>query len=156
MAGHGIFITVMLSAAANGFSNVELEPFEVLFSLLPASWTVDGFLKSQLFAIAVLFCSHLVSFYREFICTGEYNITVASDYMIHPYRRIDVMHITIIPGFFTMFFSGLRGAAVIIIWAGMKVITDLLMNISDEARRKRLKEEKEKPVPAESARRVKK
>lgn len=135
MAGHGVFIVVMLALATSGFDNPDFNPVSILYTFLPASWTMNEFFRSELFAVIVLFFNHLFSFYMNFIRTGEYNVTQPEDYMMQPYKRIIVMHITILLGFFTVFFSGLHGAGVIIVWVAMKVIADLKINMSEETKR---------------------
>lgn len=139
MAGHAVFIVVMLAIAASGFNSPDINPLGILYSFLPSQWTWRGFIESELFALAVLFVNHLAAFYMNFIQTAEYNTTQPEDYMMQPYKRIVVMHLTILLGFVTVFISGLRGAGVIIIWVGMKVIADLKMNMKEAQARENRK-----------------
>lgn len=135
MLVHGVFIAVMYmvvtagSLSGSGESGFEL--MRVIQIFFPAEWTLRGFMESELSAVAALFINHLVSFYMNFIRTKEYNHTTPPDYMVRPYKRIVVMHITIILGFFTIVLSGLKGAGVIIIWVTLKVLADLKMNMGD-------------------------
>ncbi len=135
MLVHGVFITVMYmvvtagSLSGSGDSGFEL--FRIIQIFFPAEWTFRGFMGSELSAVAALFINHLISFYMNFIRIKEYNYTTPPDYMVRPYKRIIVMHITIILGFFTIFLSGLKGAGVIIIWVTLKVIADLKMDMGD-------------------------
>ena len=144
---HGVFIAVMYmifttgSPSGSGESGFEL--FTVIKIFFPAEWTFRGFLESRLSAVAALFINHLVSFYINFIRTREYNYTTPMDYMARPYKRIIVMHITIILGFFTIFISGLRGAGVVIIWVALKVLADLKMNMGDIAAQQKKRAEAE-------------
>ncbi len=71
---------------------------------------VHGFLifaffqQSQLHFIALLpgilslFVSHGISYYVNFIETGEYQCTAPPDFFLHPYLRIIVLHLTIVLG----------------------------------------------------------
>ena len=137
MLVHGVFIAVMYmivttgSLSASGESEFEL--LTVIKIFFPAEWSIRGFLESELSAVAALFINHLAAFYMNFIRTGDYNYTTPPDYMLRPYKRIIVMHITILMGFFTIFISGLRGAGVVIIWVVLKVLADLKMNMGDMA-----------------------
>ena len=132
---HGIFIAVMYiiittgSPAGSGEPGIEF--FGVIRSFIPQEWTFRGVMGSELSAVTALFINHLVSFYMNFIRTKEYNNTTPPDYMVRPYKRIVIMHMTIILGFFTIFLSGLKGEGVVIIWVTLKVLADLKMNLGD-------------------------
>lgn len=135
MLVHGVFIAVMyMAVTAGSLSGSGDSGFELvrLFRLFyPPEWTLKGVLGSELSAVAALFINHLISFYMNFIRTREYNNTTPQDYFIRPYKRIVVMHVTIILGFFTIVLSGMRGAGVIIVWVTLKVLADLKMNIGE-------------------------
>lgn len=102
------------------------------FSAIPFLFHREGHaLNSELSAVLALFVSHLISFYMYFIRNGEYNHTNALDYMMKPYKRIIVMHMTIIFGAFALFASGFKSAVFIIIWIGLKVIFDVKMHFRE-------------------------
>lgn len=133
---HGIFIIVFMfmsltqSITTSGINNSPEISF-ILEGLFPEINTVTDFLESEYAAVAALFISHLVSFYLYFIKTGEYNYTQASTYMMRPYKRIIIMHMTIIFGAFALFISGFKSAVFIIIWIGLKILSDLKIHITE-------------------------
>ena len=51
--------------------------------------------------------------------------------MMRPYKRIVIMHMTIIFGAFALFISGFKSAVFIIIWIGLKIFFDLKIHVSD-------------------------
>jgi hypothetical protein len=76
--GHGIFIFVFFGRGLPAFS-----------SLLPA--------------VLCLFASHGISYAYNFIRNQEYERVAFQDLFIQPYKRIIIMHITIIVGAFIAF-----------------------------------------------------
>jgi len=88
MAGHGIF----LYAIAYEFLNKQIHPLD----LLSITWI----------ALATLFISHSYSFVANYLIKGERKIEKGSDPIIEPYRRIFVMHLTLIFGMFPVILLG--------------------------------------------------
>jgi len=134
MLVHGIFIFVFMLLSLS----MEIErnggafdPFSAVNFLLPGSMTVIDFLESEFSAVIALFLSHLISFYLYFIKSGEYNHTNAETYMMHPYKRIIIMQMTIIFGAFALFVSGFKSAVFIIVWIGVKILFDLKIHVSE-------------------------
>jgi len=131
---HGVFIIIfmMISLSIDGSgSSAEIDPFSVLSVLFPENMTAVDLFESEFSAIAALFITHLISFYMYFIKTGEYNYTEADTYMARPYKRIIIMHLTILFGAFTLFLTGFKSIVFIIIWIGLKVFSDLRLHISE-------------------------
>lgn len=134
MLVHGIFIIVFmfLSLTQNAKTSAEAADYlSVFINFFPQSAAPVDILESELSAVIALFISHLVSFYLYFIRTGEYNYTGADTYMMRPYKRIIVMHLTIIFGAFALFISGFKSAVFIIIWIGFKILFDLKMHAGE-------------------------
>lgn len=141
---HCIFLLLFMSMAevtGSPGSSFTIDPFSIAESFIPERLTLFDFVNSEISAISALLISHISSFYTYFIKTGEYNSTEASDYMMRPYKRIIIMQVTIIFGAFALFISGFKSAVFVIIWIGLKIITDLKMHIS----------EIKKPVKTESS-----
>ncbi|PKL19048.1 MAG: hypothetical protein CVV49_02895 [Spirochaetae bacterium HGW-Spirochaetae-5] len=131
---HGAFILLfmIISSSADIVDPDALNnPFAAISLLFPWDMTPVEFLESEFAAIAALFISHLVSFYLNFIKTGEFNYTTADNYMLRPYKRIIVMHLTIIFGAFALFISGFKSVVFVIIWIGLKILSDLKMQVSE-------------------------
>jgi len=131
---HGAFILLFLviSSSAGPVDPGALNnPFAAINLLFPWDMSPLEFIESEFSAITALFISHLVSFYLYFLKTGEYNYTEADNYMIKPYKRIIVMHLTIIFGAFALFITGFKSVVFIIIWIGLKILADLKMQISE-------------------------
>ena len=134
MLVHGIFIFVfmILTITMNIKGGSEASnAIAVLSSFIPESMSHADLLESEFSAVTVLFISHLVSFYMYFIKTGEYNYTKADTYMMRPYKRIVVMHLTIIFGAFALFITGFKSSVFIIVWIGIKILFDLKIHVSD-------------------------
>lgn len=131
---HGVFIVIfMLIAISEDLSGSETMDALLIADeiLAPGEMTAIEFLESEFAAVAALFISHLVSFYLYFLKTGEYNYTIADNYMTKPYKRIIVMHFTIILGAVALFISGFKSVIFIIIWIGLKILLDLKMQINE-------------------------
>lgn len=80
-------LTAVVSIFANGRLTTDL--FGALPTLTdPVFWWVVSF----------IFCSHLYSFFANFIGQGEFRRTGVAALMQRPYGRIMVMHITVILG----------------------------------------------------------
>jgi hypothetical protein len=131
---HGIFLVVFmilsLSMSIEGGGG-DIDPFSFISSIYPGEMTAAELLESEFSAVIALFLSHLVSFYLYFIKPGEYNHTTADVYMMRPYKRIFIMHLTIIFGAFALFISGFKSAVFIIIWIGLKILFDLKIHVSE-------------------------
>jgi len=128
---HGIFLLVFMiffSPVNIKNSGGNFDPF----STIPVLFHREGnVLKSELSAVIALFISHLISFYMHFIKTGEFNHTKSGDYMMRPYKRIIVMHLTIIFGAMALFATGFKSAIFIIVWIGLKIFFDLKMHFRE-------------------------
>jgi len=91
-AGHGLFVTAIFSqetiGASGGFGVFEIFKFIHQNNLY--------------LAMAALFVSHGYSFIINYLGKGEYQKANVQTLMIQPYRRVIVLHITIIFGGFLM------------------------------------------------------
>lgn len=131
---HGVFLVVfmMLSLSmSTGGGGGDIDPFSFVNYIYPGNMTAVEFLESEFSAVIALFLSHLIAFYLYFIKPGEYNHTTADVYMMRPYKRIIIMHLTIIFGAFALFISGFKSAVFIIIWIGLKILFDLKIHVSE-------------------------
>ncbi len=134
MLVHGIFIVIFmfLSLAKNAKSAGGSTAFLSAFSgFIPKNFTPTDILESEFSAIIALILSHFVSFYLYFIRTREYNYIKPENYMMRPYKRIVVMHLTIIFGAITLFISGFRSAVFIFVWIGFKILFDLKIHAGE-------------------------
>jgi len=134
MLVHGIFIFAFMVLSLTMESKRGGRPFDAytfLSLFLPGRMSLAELFESEYSAITALFISHAVSFFMYFIKTGEYNYTRADTYMMRPYRRIFIMHMTIIFGAFALWFSGFRSAVFIIVWIGVKILFDLKIHVSE-------------------------
>jgi hypothetical protein len=73
---------------------------------------------------AALFFSHAVSFALNFIGRGEYRGETVSALMMAPYRRVVVLHMTLIFGAWIVMLAQTPAPAVAVL-IGLKIITDL-------------------------------
>ncbi len=98
--GHGVFVFSM-------FGKPDTNPFILIFTLL------------------FLFTSHYISYQKNFINNGEYLKVSFNQLFLQPYKRVVVMHITIIAaGFFIQSQGNSRPAILILV--GLKTIIDLI------------------------------
>lgn len=92
--------------------------------------TVTGDLVALAPALAALFVSHGISFWRNFMGRREFEGRAVAKQMGEPYARIIVMHITIIfGGFMTMIFSDALPALLLMI--ALKVGVDLYAHLKE-------------------------
>jgi hypothetical protein len=135
---HGIFLTVLyfiftdISLIDKVFNDFDLSP--LFGGFIPEDSTLSGFIESELFPIAALIGYHLFYFFSSFICTGDYDKNIAQDYMMRPYKRIVIMQMTIMLGAFTLFLTGFRSIAFIIIWIAFKIAADLKLTAGEMRR----------------------
>jgi hypothetical protein len=79
-AAHG----AVLYAIAREFLNMQIQPLELLYM--------------GRYVVAALFLSHGYSFVVNYLIKGERNQTKGNDPMFEPYKRVIVMHLTLIFG----------------------------------------------------------
>ena len=89
MAAHFMFIYGLFIRGGESLAN-EPGAYEALLQIFGPLWP----------ALAALFVSHGVSFLLNFVGAREYATTTLSDLTTAPYKRIMIMHITIILGGF--------------------------------------------------------
>jgi hypothetical protein len=128
---HGLFLFffMVLSLSIN-IQNSEsgLVPYSAIDQMFDREGNI---FQTELSAVIALFISHLASFYIYFVRTGDYNHTEPMDYMMRPYKRIIIMHLTIIFGALALYATGFKSAVFIIIWIGLKVFFDLKMHFRE-------------------------
>lgn len=103
--GHGVFVFAIFAK--------DLPPFG---SLLPA--------------FLLLFASHGVSFGRNFIGKGEFRRTSFTTLFTQPYKRVVIMHLTVILG------AGAAGALqepvmALVVLIALKTVTDVFAHIGE-------------------------
>jgi len=86
MLGHGFFLLFL-------FAHVPESVFESPATILP--YVIDLVLKLKI-AIFSLFISHGISFAKNFFFNSEGKNNRESDFFLNPYKRIIIMHITIV------------------------------------------------------------
>ncbi len=102
---HGIFVVVLF-----GKGEVSTESGEF--------WSVLSTVLSQpgmVVAAIGLFASHLVSYFLNFLNNGEYQRTTVNNLMSAPYKRVVILHITILFGGFLVMSTGEHIAALILL-----------------------------------------
>lgn len=124
---HGVFVLTMPLFAGMRASVGEVTPLfpeEGQFvdgvyvgpSFEPGPDMTSGFeFGSVVFAVIALAISHGLSFWFNYLGRGEYRRTSASAQMFAPYRRLVVLHITIIVGGMAIALTGAPAAALAIL-----------------------------------------
>lgn len=116
MIGHLLFIYALMLDGGNASLTTVLSDFTVL---LPA--------------FVALFISHTISFLTNFISREEWHGIEVSKQMVAPYKRIIVMHITLIfGGFLTMAFENPLPALLLMIV--LKIVVDAKAHIKEHSR----------------------
>lgn len=120
---HGIFVLTLPTFLPFGSGAEGLDP------------TVDSALASPNFVSIVvagigLFISHGVSYLLNFIRGGEYRRVSATDLMGAPYRRVVILHLTIIFGAFAVAMTGSQLLPLLILIA-LKTSVDLAFHLRE-------------------------
>ncbi len=123
MAVHGIFLGVFLS----GFQDAAGDPFSFSFvrEILPHTTDPMTITKSGFMAVIGLFISHLFSFILNFLMNKRKYETSLPGQMIRPYKRIVIMHLTIILGAFIFLGLGRNSIFIAILWIFIKICADI-------------------------------
>jgi hypothetical protein len=110
---HGIFVlTLPVFLTLGSGTTLELDPGAILLAAI---------------ALAI---SHGLSFLWNFLRGGEYRRVTAAGLMFAPYRRLIVLHLTIIFGAMAVLFTG-APAAVVAILVGIKTLLDLGLHLAE-------------------------
>lgn len=112
MFGH-LFFIFFISIINNPIGIINFDPAVILDTVI-----------NILIALVALFISHGISFFKNFIGNGEYKKLSATKLMISPYKRIIVMHVTILLGGFLIMFTGIPHM-MLILFIVLKTIVDL-------------------------------
>jgi hypothetical protein len=114
--GHGTFIFAIFSDESFGNSDI---------------WTLDELLATPLLiAIGALLLSHLYSFVINYLGSGEFRRTNPMSLMMAPYKRILVLHLTIIAGGGLTLFMG-SPFWLLVLLIGLKVLMDVRAHLQE-------------------------
>jgi hypothetical protein len=114
MTGHAIFISVLFLSPDGDLVTAGSSFFGSLFSP-----------DEYLFALIVIFISHLYYFIAYFIRQKWYLNNEPQNFMMRPYARVFIMQFTIIFGAFIMMAVGWHTGP-IIVWVAAKTVVDLV------------------------------
>lgn len=122
-AGHGVFVIAIFG---QGLIEKTGPNPQLLLSII-SNHNLD-------IALLALFISHGFSFYVNYIRKGEYRTMSLQDLMMRPYKRIVVLHITLIAGGFLVMIlrSPLYGLLLFIL---LKTSVDLMAHHREHRRR---------------------
>ncbi len=130
MFGHLVFLLAFRELAALGIQLAPGLSFSGTLSITPY------FEKGFLIAVLSLFVSHGISFFSNYIGKKEYLSISTAQQMMRPYRRIVVMHITILIGVFASIFFGSSTGFLLVFWT-MKVLVDVSSHIKERGWREK-------------------
>jgi hypothetical protein len=142
MTGHLIFLCVFFVMAAGGGDGGPLAELLSVLVYTPSGEAYDGFMSafadsifrfeslidffdSESFAFSALLISNAVTFFLYFIGKGGYITSKTLDFFMRPYKRIVVMHITIIAGGFILMLIDGRNIWFVAVWLILKILADL-------------------------------
>ena len=118
MAGHAIFIFGFFRPDA--FSGGSFVSLDILREQVLLVWPMLG----------VLLVSHGYSFFKNYLGNKEYKGTDIGEQMFAPYKRIIIMHVTIIfGGFLTMLFQAPILSLVLLV--ALKTIADFIAHTKE-------------------------
>lgn len=124
---HGVFVFALPQFMGAGPA-LQPGPFD------PSTFdepTVDGPDRSSVaLAAVVLLISHGVSYYLNFIRGGEYRRATVTGLMGQPYKRVVVLHLTILFGAFGIVFTGAPVVALLILIA-VKTAIDVGVHLAE-------------------------
>ena len=132
----GVFFSIFFAFHFGGFMFVHLififalfgpKPMN-LFHLSPAAF-LDG---ATMVAFFLLVISHGVSFLANFVGRNEYQRTTLPNLMMSPYKRIVIMHLTIIFGGFVTMILGAPPAALVLMVV-LKIAVDLGAHVKERS-----------------------
>jgi Family of unknown function (DUF6498) len=115
MAGHGI----ILYTIAVEFLKMNVHPLE----LLRATWII----------LAILFISHGYSFVTNYLMKGEKDRERGKEFMIDPYKRIFVMHFTLVCGMGPVIFLK-QPVYLLVTFIVLKTSLDLWAHLKERSR----------------------
>ena len=114
-AAHG----AVLYAISREFLNMQIEPLELLYM--------------GRYVVAALFLSHGYSFVVNYLIKGERKQTKGNDPMFEPYRRVIVMHLTLIFGAGCIIILG-QPFFMLLILVVLKTAVDLYAHLKERRR----------------------
>jgi hypothetical protein len=114
-AAHG----AMLYAIFHEFLNLQIQPLELLYM--------------GRYVVTALFISHGYSFVVNYLIKGERYQTKGNDPMFEPYRRVIVMHLTLVFGTGFIIFLG-QPFFMLLILVVLKIVVDLYAHLKERRR----------------------
>lgn len=132
---HGFLIITIISGVFGHIdmpsSSAVISQMEALLTLMfekTSSVDISRFI-TEFITIAALCISHGISFFIYFVKEKKFFTTWPFDYMVKPYQRIIVMHITGVFGVFLLVLTNWKATGIIVLWVIIKVITDLRVHV---------------------------
>jgi hypothetical protein len=130
---HGIFVMTLPLFATIG-SSVELEPIGMPVPPMGVDGTGTASAGPNLAGVAIagifLFISHGLSYLFNYLGRGEYLRTTAGDLMFAPYKRLVILHLTIIFGGLAVATTG-AGLLPLVILVALKTAMDLGFHVRE-------------------------
>jgi hypothetical protein len=133
---HGVFVLTLPLFAGLG-SGFDAGPFDPSMPLVPGDgpqldYAVSGGPNVAVVAIAGvgLFISHGLSYLFNFLGRGEDRRMTAGELMFAPYRRLIVLHVTIVVGGLVISMTG-APVLVLVILVGLKTLMDLGFHVRE-------------------------
>ncbi|MEW6171139.1 MAG: DUF6498-containing protein [Candidatus Omnitrophota bacterium] len=103
----------------------------VIFARQKPIFSYKFFMDNYYFAILLLFISHGISYYVNFIGKEEYKKISVSEQMQKPYSRIIAMHLTILLSAFLVMAFGKQTIISLFILIAIKIAMDLRAHIKE-------------------------
>jgi hypothetical protein len=131
LTGYKVFIAGFFCVHFGGFM---LGHGAFLFLLFADMAPSAGFNFSGFFlAVLGLLISHGISFYRNYMQAGEYQLLTPQSLMGQPYKRVIIMHLVVIVGAFATTFIGNFEMVALALLVLLKTIVDLFSHWREHA-----------------------
>ena len=137
-AGHFVFLLVfsMINSGAENELQLAWDNFLHAFSPLGIA-SSKQLLFSPFFAVLLLFSSHLLSFIINFLKPAKFYKQQVTELMFIPYKRVIVMHITIIASAFALVYYMDLGLVFIVILSVLKTSVDVFSHIKEHSKQEK-------------------
>ena len=130
-AGHLFFLVLLFGVfggqTVRAVQQAEGPPWQGIGSWLAGEW------RWLATALAGLFVSHGVSFWKNFVERGEYKRVTVNRLFFRPYGRIMVMHVAIIAGAFAVI-AAEGGAGPLVLLVVGKIVLDLIAHLRERGK----------------------
>ncbi len=127
---HGVFLASLLGIEVVDSASLLPAPFTMGADVVLSVW--PNFPQEFLFGMFALTISHGFSLFDNFIRKGEYKLRKASSMPVEPYKRVFLLHITLILGAIVIDYFG-HHLVLLILLVLTKVFMDACLHVKEHS-----------------------